>query len=88
MAWQGSAFSAAAAPGSVAPVVNPEAPHQRARASARVGVLEQVAPGQQVEAAQAPLVPPVSVVERDAPDEVPLALEARRVPASGQGREV
>ena len=31
-----------------------------------------MAPGQQVEAAQASLVPPVLVVERDAPDEGPL----------------
>ena len=52
----------------------------------RVGALEQVAPGQQVEAAQAPLVPPVLVVERDAPDEVPPVV-ARRLPASGQGQE-
>ena len=74
--------------GSAAPVVDPGAPHQRERASAWVGALEQVAPVQQVEAAQAPLVPPVLVVERDAPDEVPHAREVRQVPASGQGQEV
>ena len=88
MAWQGSASLAAAPPGSAAPVADPGAPHRRARASAWVGALEQMAPGQQVEAAQAPLVPPAVVVERDAPDEVPHAWYARRLPASGQRQEV
>ena len=37
---------------------------------------------------QATLVPPAVVVERDAPDEVPPAWDARRLPASRQGQEV
>ena len=48
--------------------------------------LEQRVPGMLVEAALGPSVPPVVVVERDAPDEVPPAA-ARRLPASGQGLE-
>ena len=43
-------------------------------------------PGMLVEAALGPSVPPVVVVERDAPDEVP-SVVARRLPASGQGLE-
>ena len=74
--------------GSGAPVADPGAPLRRVRALARVGALEQVVPGWQVEATQAPLVPPALVVERDAPAEVSPAREARRVPASGQGQEV
>ena len=87
MAWQESASLAVTAPGSAAPVSEPWAPPQRVRASARVGALEQVVPGWQVEAAQAPF-DPLAVVERDAPDEVLSAGEARRVPASGQEQEV
>ena len=58
----------------------------RRRESARVGVLEQLVPGMLVEVALGPSVPPVLVVERDAPDEVPPVI-ARRLPASGQGQE-
>ena len=80
-----SLVAAVTALGSAAPVSDPWAPQQRARASARVGALEQVVPGRQVKAAQAPLDPPAVVVERGAPCEVPPAWEARWVPASGQG---
>ena len=58
----------------------------RRRESARVGALEQLMPGMLVEAALGPSVPPVVVVERDAPDEVRPAV-ARLLPASGQGLE-
>ena len=67
------------APGSAASVVDPWAPLRQARALARVGALRQLVPGWLVEAV---------VVERDAPDEVSPAQEARQLPASGQGQEV
>ena len=70
--------------GRVAPVAALEA--SRRRESAQVGALEQLVPGMLVEAALGPSVPPVVVVEREAPDEVPPAV-ARRLPASGQGLE-
>ena len=70
--------------GRAAPVADLSVP--RRRESARVGALEQRVPGMLVEAALGPSVPPVVVVERDAPDEVPPAA-ARRWPASGQGLE-
>ena len=73
-------------PGSAAPVFDPWAPLWRARALVRVGALEQQVPGWQVEAVQAPLIPPAVLVERDAPDEVSPAREARLVAALGQGR--
>ena len=56
--------------GRAALVADPEASQRRPRDSVRVGALEQLVPGLLVEAAQAPLVPPAAVVERDAPDEV------------------
>ena len=70
--------------GRAAPVTNLEASQ---RQPARVGALEQLVPGLLVEAAQAPLVPPAVVVERDPPDEVPHVAGAWRLPASGQGQE-
>ena len=60
--------------GRAAPVAVLEASQRRE--TARVGALEQLVPGLLVEAAQAPLVPPAVVVERDAPDEV-LSVVAR-----------
>ena len=73
--------------GRAATVADPEASQRRPRESARVGALEQLVPGLLVEAAQAPLVPPAVVVERDAPDEVPPVVGARRLPVLGQGQE-
>ena len=64
--------------GRAAPVADLEASQRWPRESARVGALEQLVPGLLVEAAQAPLVPPAAVVERDAPDEVPPVVGARR----------
>ena len=74
--------------GSAALVFDPWAPQRQARASARVGALEQLVQGWQVEAVQAPLVPPAVVVERDAPNEVSPVREARLRAALGQGQEV
>ena len=71
--------------GSAAPVADPGASHQRPRALAQVGALEQLVPGMLVEAALGPSVL-LAVVERDAPDEV-LPVVARRLPASGEGQE-
>ena len=45
-------------------------------------------PDRQVEAAQAPLVPPAVAVERDAPDGASKAHLARLLPASGLGQDV
>ena len=73
--------------GRAAPVADLVASQRWPRESARVGALEQLVPGLLVEAAQAPLVPPAVVVERDAPNEVLPGVVARLLPASGQGQE-
>ena len=73
--------------GRAAPVADLWASQHRPRETARVGVLEQLVQGLLVEAVQAPLVPPVGVVERDVPDEVPPVEGAWLLPASGQGQE-
>ena len=70
-----------------APVADLWALQRQPRETARVRALEQLVPGLLVEVAQAPLVPPVVVVERDAPNEVPPVEGARLLPVSGQGQE-
>ena len=83
MSWMGSASWAAMVLGRAAPVA--DLSRSRRRELARVGALEQLAPGMLVEAALGPSVP-TAVVERDAPDEA-LPVAARRLPVSGQGQE-